>query len=55
MKNSYDKIGNRNLHLPACSTVPQPTVLFALVCIFLKKHTKFIRIHSEASRQYANC
>ena len=25
MKNSSYTIGNRNRHLPACSTVPQPT------------------------------
>ena len=26
MKNSYDTIGNRTSDLPACSTVPLPTV-----------------------------
>ena len=39
MKNSSDTIGNRTRDLPACSAVPQPTVL--------PRAPLFCTVHSE--------
>jgi len=49
MKKSIDTIGNRTRDLPACSTVPQPTVPPRVVFLFTNL---LVSVHLEQPSQW---